>query len=275
MSVACAGDGSDEAMDAEWLRREALVGEATEFVYLDTEPGLTRQRNIGAKRASGDVVLYMDDDMELDPDYVGAMLDAFGRRPEHGGGMGRLIETRAPRHGAVDVFRRLFMLTRPSSHGRLQPSGLPTHVHGESVERDVEILSGGTMAFRRWVFSKIEFDERLTGYGYMEDVDFSYRASRLARLFYEPRAEAVHHSTPESPATAAARRRMYAINHHYLFFKNIFATCKWCLLAYLWSVAGMVLLSALAGRWQGVLGYLRGMRDIARARILGRSALAG
>jgi GT2 family glycosyltransferase len=266
-------DGSDEATDAGWLRQRAAIGGGTELVYRHVEPCLTRQRNIGARQAGGEVLFYFDDDVELDSEYLANMLYAFRSHPQHGGGMGSLSEPRSPRFGATALFRRLFMLTRRSSHGRLQPSGLPTYVHNEEAGRDVEVLSGAAMAYRSWVLGEISFDEALAGYGYMEDVDFSYRVSRLAPLFYEPAARAQHHSEAESPAASAARRRMLAINHHYLFFKNVYPACRLCVLAYLWSVVGMILLAMLARRWRGVAGYLRGLRDIAVARAMGHSVL--
>jgi GT2 family glycosyltransferase len=56
----------------------ALVREFPQVRYLrEPRPGLSHARNAGARAASGDVVAYTDDDVEVRPDWVGSLAGPF------------------------------------------------------------------------------------------------------------------------------------------------------------------------------------------------------
>src|SRR5262249_31402881 len=46
------------------------------YVILD-EPNLSRARNTGVERARGDILIFSDDDVEVDPSWLRAYVDAF------------------------------------------------------------------------------------------------------------------------------------------------------------------------------------------------------
>ncbi len=268
-------DSSDQALTESDRFRDAFdatVFSAIELLYLRSAPGLTAQRNLGATRATGDIVFFFDDDVVVAPDYLVIMMADFGAHPEYGGGMGNIIGA-GSRHRLGDIFRRLFMLNYANAAGRMQPSGWPTHAIGRQEFLRVEILSGALAAYRRQILQEYRFDEAVVGYGYMEDVDFSYRVSRRYPLFYEPRALVEHHHTPLARDRMVVNRRMYLVNHHYFFRKNIYPTCRWCLVPYLWSIIGLFLLAALSGRWEALRGYGQGIWQVLINRWHGRPVL--
>ena len=41
--------------------------------FIHTEPGLTRQRNVGVRESSGDIIYFFDDDVILEPDFLQIM----------------------------------------------------------------------------------------------------------------------------------------------------------------------------------------------------------
>ncbi len=268
-------DSSDQALAESERFREAFdasVFPGSELLYLRSTPGLTVQRNLGAARAKGDVVFFFDDDVIVAPNYLAIMMDDFAAHPEYGGGMGNIAGAgRGRRLG--DIFRRFFLLNYANAAGRMQPSGWPTHAVGRGEFMTVEVLSGALAAYRRHVLAECQFDEAVAGYGYMEDVDFSYRVSRRYPLFYEPHALVEHRHAPLARDRMVVNRRMYVVNHHYFFGKNIYPACRWCLLPYLWSVIGLFLLAALAGRREALRGYGQGVWQVLVNRWRGRSVL--
>ncbi len=268
-------DSSDQALAESERFREAFnasVFSGSELLCLRSAPGLTVQRNLGAAQAKGDVVFFFDDDVIVAPDYLAIMLDDFAAHPEYGGGMGNIIGAgRGRRQG--DLLRRLFLLNYANAAGRMQPSGWPTHAVGRQEFLRVEILSGALAAYRRHVLAEYQFDAAVAGYGYMEDVDFSYRVSRRYPLFYEPRALVEHCHAPLARDRMVVNRRMYLVNHHYFFSKNIYPSCHWCLLPYFWSVIGLFLLAALTGRWEALRGYGQGVWQVLVNRWHGRPVL--
>lgn len=67
-------------------RSEAPIPEAFQSLpirYFHTRtPGLTRQRNIGIRESTGDVLLFLDDDVILEPEYIEHVAAAFARDTE-------------------------------------------------------------------------------------------------------------------------------------------------------------------------------------------------
>jgi glycosyltransferase involved in cell wall biosynthesis len=47
------------------------------LIYKHTDPGLTRQRNVGIKMTSGDILFFFDDDVELRNDYIEKIVEVY------------------------------------------------------------------------------------------------------------------------------------------------------------------------------------------------------
>ena len=69
-------------------------------------PGVPGARNAGAAAASGDVVVYADDDTEPDADWLAAIEEPFLRDPHVGVVGGEVLQARAQRGPIADFFRR-------------------------------------------------------------------------------------------------------------------------------------------------------------------------
>lgn len=219
--------------------------------YICTEPGLTRQRNIGVKNSKGDIIFFFDDDVILDKEYITSILKIYSsHEDEHLGGVGGRIVNACPPPVYWRLFNRIFFLDR---HGAL----LPAHtLHFDKI-RFVRALSGCNMSYRRDVFQKFDFDEHIPGYGLMEDVDFSFRASQEYRLALTPNARLEHKQSPVSRDKISKLVQMRNYNSFYLFVKNCPKT-PLNLLLFAWSRIGMFLSSLLHYLSQGNPGWLAG-----------------
>ena len=147
--------------------------------------------NAGARRAKGDILLFLNQDVYAVPDlstgWDQALIEAFSD----------------PDIGIVGP-RLLFPDGRIQSAGGLydakcQPYhrciGYTDHDHHEvSTPRDVSWTTGAALAIRRWLFEDI--GGFATDYvdGYFEDVDLCCRVryERHMRVRYEPRATLIH-----------------------------------------------------------------------------------
>jgi len=64
-------------------QRAALEAAGVEILYQRKSiPDLPTSRNIGIRISSGDVVLFLDDDVELEPDYIAQMLAPLEADPD-------------------------------------------------------------------------------------------------------------------------------------------------------------------------------------------------
>ena len=213
-------DASKDPSTADMIRvrKQSAIYPIT---YLQSRPGLTAQRNIGIEHSTGRFICFFDDDIVLDTDYLEVVHGTFLENAAAGvGGIaGRITNTSGTRHPIDSLIKKVFFLT-DSGSGRLKPSGFPEH-RNDGQKAFVNVLSGCCMAYSREVLADFKFDERLTGYCYLEDIDFSYRVSKKYRLLYQPRAKCRHFATTYKTADSRSLRYMLARNHLYLFRKNL------------------------------------------------------
>lgn len=178
------------------------------------ERGLTRQRNWGISRASGDLVSFLDDDTVPEPAYFEEVLACFGRHPEAVGVGGYIANEVEWRRGgstaSLAVFRdgpwerredhrwrlrRRLGLDSPAPAGWMPPSG-----HGRPVsfvppdgeDRRVEFFMGGAATWRKDLLERVRFSPWFEGYGLYEDMDFCLRAGGEGSLWLCTRARLAH-----------------------------------------------------------------------------------
>jgi GT2 family glycosyltransferase len=252
-------DASDESHEE--ALRKLLENHPIKLVYVRTPAGRTRQLNAGVRVSSGDPVFFVDDDVELDPRFHEELLCAFEREgPTLGGVQGRIIDDTLlplPRR----AFRALFMLSRHTkdSPGRLLPSGYYTTPARPTQTREVRALRLCGLGFRRKVFDDFSFDEGLGpgGYALKEDVDFSYRVSRLYKLIVVPNAAFRHHKTPTARIPIRDKSRMHVVNNYLFFRKNLEGT-PLQRLAFSWALLGRLIAECVRTVSRRNPDYMRG-----------------
>jgi N-acetylglucosaminyl-diphospho-decaprenol L-rhamnosyltransferase len=160
------------------------------WLRLDTNVGLAPALNRGAAIASGDFLLFVNNDMRFDAGFVAALVEPMERNGDifatdgmqfnwDGSERGHLA-TRLARNRSTD---------RPSTE--LVP-GLYFYANATSHETPVFMASAACMLVRRPFFEKLHgFDERLP-LGY-EDVEICWRAwMRGWKTVYVPEAVCWH-----------------------------------------------------------------------------------
>jgi glucosyl-dolichyl phosphate glucuronosyltransferase len=230
-----------------------------------TAPGLPRQRNIGARAATGSLVVYLDDDVVLERGYLAAIARTFedDRTQQIGGVGGAQIPDPTPRDRFLRrVACRLFLLETHGS-GVIKRSGYPDLVFSPRSTTEVEVLSGCNMAYRREVLDSLTFDERLAGYALGEDLQFSYRVSRRWKLVVVPEARLDHRHTGGGRPAGDQYQEM-AVFNRYLFFHEHLARGVLDWLAYAWSSIGAMLLVLRDPRARGARGAISGYAAVLR-----------
>ncbi|MFA6091819.1 MAG: glycosyltransferase family 2 protein [Elusimicrobiota bacterium] len=205
--------------DAVRALADSLRGDFKEVLYFHFPSSLTQARNHGIRSSSGDIVVFIDDDLVLEPEFIQELVSPLERDPGLAGVTGNIIGHPRGSEPFKQALKRFFMLPCDGD-GRFRLSGAPTVPHGAAKPMDVEFLPGGLTAWRREVFSEFLFDESLPGLGINEDVDFSYRVSRKWRNFYTPKARCLH----ERPSLEREARWNYLAREYssawHLFKKN-------------------------------------------------------
>lgn len=239
-------------------------------LHVPASPGLTHQRNVGLRLLSPDtdVVHFLDDDAVPEPDYLRHMTAAFATNA-WAAGVGATI-TNLPQHKPWRL-ERLFGLNsrRP---GALLRSGVNILAFPSETFHEVDWLSGCCMSFRICHIQGLAFDERRTGNGIGEDVDFSARVRERGPLVYSPLARVAHLQSLVNRDSAAAVVRHDVRNRWCLAVDGVGGVKRaWIM----YGTIGYVLIQigrALRGRTMGPLvsakAAVLGLIDIARAKTL-------
>ncbi|MFN3805202.1 MAG: glycosyltransferase family 2 protein [Pyrobaculum sp.] len=240
-------------------------------VYIRERVGTAKARNLGIEAASGDIVIFTDDDVVLDRDYVKEVLKIFAAGRGKVGGVGGMLIVEGEGDGGRSlrllptyVFNLAF-LRGSWRRGAVLPSGFPTRF--PDTLSIVEHLDTSNAAFRREVLKEFRFDERLeelSRYAMWEALDFSYGVSRKYLLVINPRAKAIHRRAPTSRVDYLQYNRVYVYNLYYIVKKH-----KLSRLAFWWSIFGLLLKHAIRGiLWKEdrirFRGLVEGIREIVK-----------
>lgn len=128
---------------------------------------------------------FFDDAVKLENSYLDQMNTIFAQYQHYGGGMGTITNIFSRAFYWQCALRTIFLLQQDYSSGRFTWSDMPTHAYGQLSFRDVEVLGGCCMVYRREFIIQHQFDEYLTRYAFMEDCDVSRRISLNVPLFYK------------------------------------------------------------------------------------------
>ncbi|MGH8778560.1 glycosyltransferase family 2 protein [Paraburkholderia sp.] len=170
------------------LRDVSVTGTLPLRVAPVTQPGQVAALNCGLDTATGDVIAITDDDAAPHPDWLQRIAAAFAFDPQLGalGGRDWVHEKGA----ILDGSRSLV--------GKLTPSGkiIGNHHLGVGEAREVDLLKGANMSYRRAAIGAIRFDSRLRGAGAQvhNDMAFSLSVKNAGwKLVYDPRVAVDHY----------------------------------------------------------------------------------
>jgi O-antigen biosynthesis protein len=180
----------------------AAASPGVRLVRTERNVGFVHACNLGASHARGAYLLFLNNDTEVRPGALDALVDAADSDPRIGlvGAMLVYPDGRLQESGGI-----IWADGSGWNYGRGRDPGAPEF----QVRRDVDYCSGAAILVRREVFEHVGgFDQRYAP-AYYEDTDlaFAIRASGY-RSIVEPRAVVMHHegvSHGTEPTTGVKR----------------------------------------------------------------------
>jgi GT2 family glycosyltransferase len=164
------------------------------------ERNCARQRNFAVQQAKYDNLLLVDDDVEVDSQWVEELFKPIWSDPHVGATMGRLTNQSLAKPTLFwRVYRTvLYGRVRGFEPGRLVGAALPNGFPSEAEEPiPCEWIGGGASALRREAFESVGgFASFFSGSSPGEDLDLGYRLSRSWKVYYIPSARCIHHQAP-------------------------------------------------------------------------------
>jgi GT2 family glycosyltransferase len=173
---------------------ERLTRRGDVLVLTDERPfNWSELSNAGAQRATGEVLLFLNNDIEARRDGWLDLLAVQARRPEVGAVGARLLyPDRRLQHGGVAIGVGGAADHILAGLGADQPG----YLNMATSTRECAAVTGACLATRREVFDHLGgFDETL-GVD-LNDIDFCLRVQRAGfKVLYEANAELFHHESP-------------------------------------------------------------------------------
>lgn len=223
-------------------------------IHDPTLSGASVARNVAMDRAQGDIWLFLDDDVLLEPDFIEEILKAYNSNVT---GVSGIITNYSVPPLKQRLWESLFQLG-PFRDERQSIYRRAASLRGMEQIR-VRQFGGGLMSFRASAICGHRFDTNLTGASPGEDIDFCVGLPKDSVLLITPRARLIHNRSPESRDTThwisvVAQVASYMHTRHWK--RGI-----WNHLCYAWLNAGFALATSLSGLRHGFPFPWRAWRD--------------
>ncbi len=195
--------------------------------------GMPAARNLGIKHASGEIIVFFDDDTIVDKDWIKSAVEVYAKYDNVGGVTGKIkdVPLQKIKKGIfgkiMKVYAKVFGISgffvALDGIGEVLPTGFTvTNFHEVEKECKVEILSGCNMSFHKKAMEEVGlFDNEYIAY--YDDHDYSCRVSKKGyNLYATPKALVDHLVTPVN------REELHRVKYHQLlsqksfFYKNVY-----------------------------------------------------
>jgi len=180
-------DNASTDGSVEWVRKrypKTILLENSENL------GYSHANNLGYKKASGDYILFLNNDTKVKPDFITELLKPFAKDKEIGGVQSKILLMDDPsRLDSIGAF--------------LTPTGFLFHnslggLDKPELDREIDLYTakGASMMFRSDVLKKVEVDGWIFDpdyFAYFEETDLCHRVwLKGFRIVYAYRAVIYH-----------------------------------------------------------------------------------
>jgi GT2 family glycosyltransferase len=205
------------------------------YIHDESISGLVAAKKAAVCSASGDIIMFLEDDIILEDNYIENMIQGFIHNPDMMGACGVVMEV-AGDHKFYQLFFHLFH--RGIFYDRR------VGIHGNPQEWDQKLipsnfLSGGVSAYRREVFEKVTFDTK-NNFFMLEDIVFSTQAGRKFgedKFYINTSARLKHRISPVNRDIFTARYERKL--REYTCFYKLNRDKKWSLSNFVWLLSGL------------------------------------
>jgi O-antigen biosynthesis protein len=190
------------------------LGLNARLILLARNEGCAGGNNRGAAHATGEVLVFLNPDTEVDPDFVGNLAAPL------------LADRSIGITGAKMFYPGRKMIQHAG--GLVTPIGHTSHIGAHRLDdgsydqqRDVDYVTGAGFAIRRELFEALEGLDEEYYPAYFEETDMCYRARAAGyRITYVPSAVLIHHESVSLGIDSESFVRMFMVMRIRYCIKN-------------------------------------------------------
>lgn len=233
------------------------------YIHSDVK-SLTKARNIGITasiNAGMGFFCFLDDDVELAPDYFKIISETFSACSTVVGITAWVCPlVLVKRNFLSNVLRFIGGFDYNSNQVKMRSNFLATSLrHIPATAVNVEWMSGCSMAVRNLHDKNIFFDENLIMYALAEDRDFSYKLSKIGDTILIPELQLLHKVVPVGRVPSRKKTFMIAVHQYYLVKKH-FGNSMLSAFMYWWNMLIRWIISVFVS----IEGYICGNAEMVR-----------
>ena len=224
-------------------------------------PGLYLSRLKSIELAKGDIILFLDDDVVLESDYINNALEVYEKHPCIAGVGG--VDIILPRYSIFRTIYTSLFLYRSYNIGKLSITGLNSSMNQWINQKTIfktEYFNGCNMSFKKGAIKNLPAVEFFNNYSLGEDLFISLYANKNGKLLVNPNMKVKHFQTSISRDKLENISKMKVINHYKMLPYLKSGKMKYILIY--WTYLGMLLASLLKRDFKEVSGYLQGLKSI-------------
>jgi GT2 family glycosyltransferase len=174
-------------------------------VVVSARQGTSAQRNAAIKVVQTPYTLFLDDDVELAPNFIESMERLMEEVEDAVAATGFVVADGA--QGDIGLDRSV-------------ATSAAVNYMPEQDNRDCEQGYGCNLFVRTRIFDEVLFDENMPLYGWLEDLDFSTNCLRYGRIIMNAGTCLAHLGTPSGRMSGLRFGYSQIVNPFYLWRKN-------------------------------------------------------
>lgn len=232
-----------EKVCKEYTEKFQALGSSLKYMKNPRQRSAAIARNVGANVASGDAIMFLDDDILLHPDYIEKIVAVFSAHSSALGVQGWDVNATNelkvhPLIRSVQAFFRLQHYVKDSCRFTEYPHSLTRTIN-------CEWLRGSNSTVKREVLAEFEFDENLEKYAYLEDLLFSYSIHKKYpdSLYMTPEAKHIHKASERLGMETNEKKMHYRQCRKYVLARLFGVRGRFI---YYWQTMGMIIIGWLA-----------------------------